>query len=80
MVLIAVSVLMLALAIVSCNENGWTSSMTLLLFAGAAGSILALALTEARVEYPIIDLHFSATGPSPWGFWCDSPPALPLCR
>ena len=57
-VLIAVSVLMLALAIVSGNEDGWTSSSTLLLFAGAGGSILALVLTETRVAYPIVDPRF----------------------
>ena len=57
-VLIAASVLTLALAIVSGNENGWTSSMTLLLFAGAAVSIVTLVFTEARLEYPIVDPRF----------------------
>ena len=57
-VLIAASVLTLALAIVSGNENGWTSSMTLLLFAGAAVSIGTLVFTEARLEYPIVDPRF----------------------
>ena len=57
-VLIAASVLTLALAMVSGNENGWTSLMTLLLFTGAAVSIVTLAFTEARLEYPIVDPRF----------------------
>ena len=57
-VLIAVSVLMLALAIVGGNESGWTSPSTLLPFAGAGVSILALLFTEMRVEYPIVDPRF----------------------
>ena len=57
-VLIALSVLMLALAIVGGNENGWTSSSTLVLFALAGVSMLALVITELRVEYPIVDPRF----------------------
>ncbi len=57
-VLIALSVLMLALAIVGGNEDGWTSSSTLLFFALAGVSILALVVTELRVEYPIVDPRF----------------------
>ena len=57
-VLIAASVVLLALAIMDGNEAGWTSPSTLALFAGAGAAILALMLTEARVEYPIVDPRF----------------------
>ena len=56
--LIALSVLLLALAIVDGNEYGWTSSSTLLLFTASGASILALVWTEMRVEYPIVDPRF----------------------
>ncbi len=57
-VLIALSVLLLALGIVGGNEEGWTSSSTLLLFVLAGVSMVALVATELRVEYPIVDPRF----------------------
>ena len=57
-VLITLSVLLLAFAIMGGNENGWTSITTLVLFALAGVSMLALVVTELRVEYPVVDPRF----------------------
>ena len=57
-VLSAVMVLLLVLAIVEGTIYGWTSVETLLLFFGAALSIVLFVMLEIRVPYPIVDPRF----------------------
>ena len=65
-VTVTAAVMLATYAVINGNENGWTSSETLGLLAGAAVLLAVFITIEARVVAPLIRLGSSASATSGW--------------